>query len=277
MYVRKKKHLLLGLMMLGLVVFLAACGQGEVTKNSTGIWDRYIVYYFAQAIKGLSFGNSGIGIILFTIIIRIILLPLMHFQNKSMRKTQEMQPKLKALQQKYSSKDPDTKRKLQEEQQRLYDEHGVNPFAGCLPLLVQMPIMMALWQSISRDSSLTAGKFMWLQLGDKDPYYILPILAAIFTFASSKLTSMGQLESNSTTTMMNYMMPAIILFTGINLASGLSLYWVISNAFQVGQTLLINNPFKIRKEREEQEQKARELERALKKAQQPKKKKLKNK
>ena len=66
-----------------------------------------------------------------------------------MRKTQELQPKLKALQQ-YSSRDPETQSKLREEQQRLYAENGVNPYAGCLPLLVQMPILMALWQSISR-------------------------------------------------------------------------------------------------------------------------------
>ncbi len=63
------------------------CGAtGEVNAQSTGLWDRYIVYYFAEAIKALSFGNAGIGIILFTLIIRVILMPLMHFQTKSMRK-----------------------------------------------------------------------------------------------------------------------------------------------------------------------------------------------
>ena len=78
-----------------LVVVLSACGAtGEVNAQSTGLWDRYIVYYFAEAIKALSFGNAGIGIILFTLIIRVILMPLMHFQTKSMRKTQELQPKL---------------------------------------------------------------------------------------------------------------------------------------------------------------------------------------
>ncbi len=255
-----------------LLFVLTACGTGKVSANSTGIWDRYIVYTFSRAIEFLSFGNSGIGIILFTLIIRFILLPLMHFQNKSMRKTQELQPKLKALQEKYSSKDPDTQRTLKEEQQKLYDENGVNPFAGCLPLLIQMPIMMALWQSISRYPVLTEGNFLWLKLGEKDPYYILPVLAALFTFISSKLTTMSQLENNSSTKIMNYFMPVMILFMGVNLASGLSLYWVISNAFQVGQTLLINNPFKIRKEREEEEKKKRDLEKALKKAQNPKKK-----
>lgn len=131
---KKYKRLLLMAGIVSLVIVLSGCGTGEVSAQSTGIWDRYIVYYFAEAIKALSFGNAGIGIILFTLIIRVILLPLMHFQTKSMRKTQELQPKLKALQQQYSSRDPETQSKLREEQQRLYAENGVNPYAGCLPL-----------------------------------------------------------------------------------------------------------------------------------------------
>jgi len=260
------------------MVFLSACGAtGEVSANSTGIWDRYIVYYFGEAIKWLSIGGSrGIGIILFTVVIRIILFPLMNFQTKSMRKTQEVQPKLKELQEKYSSRDTATQQKLREEQQKLYAEHGVNPYAGCLPLIVQMPILMAIWQAISRVPELREGSFLWLKvLGNPDPYFILPILAAVFTFASTYLSSMSQIESNASLKIMNYAMPLMILVMGINLPSALSLYWVISNAFQVGQTLLINNPFQIRREREEIARKERERERALRKAQQPKKKRKK--
>ena len=265
---KKGKRVLLFLGVLSLVVVLSACGAtGEVNAQSTGLWDRYIVYYFAEAIKALSFGNAGIGIILFTLIIRVILMPLMHFQTKSMRKTQELQPKLKALQQQYASKDTETQSKLKEETQRLYAENNVNPYAGCLPLLVQMPILMALWQSISRVPALQEGKFLWLQLGDRDPYFILPILAALFTFASTYLSSMSQVESNASLKM--------ILLMGINIASGLSLYWVVSNAFQVVQTMILNNPFKIRQEREEAARKERERERALKKAMSPKKKRKK--
>ena len=237
----KKKHVKKALLlsgMLALVVFLSACGAtGEVSANSTGIWDRYIVWNFARAIKALSFGNAGIGIILFTLIVRIILMPLMHFQTKSMRKTQELQPKIKALQAQYSAKDMETQQKLKEETQKLYAEHNVNPYAGCLPLLVQMPILMALWQAIQRVPELSQGHFLWLNLGEKDPY--------------------------------------LILMMGLGLASGLSLYWVVSNAFQVVQTLLINNPFKIRKEREEALRQEKARERALERAMNPKKKKRK--
>ena len=275
----KKKHVKKALLlsgMLALVVFLSACGAtGEVSANSTGIWDRYIVWNFARAIRALSFGNAGIGIILFTLIVRIILMPLMHFQTKSMRKTQELQPKIKALQAEYSAKDMETQQKLKEETQKLYAEHNVNPYAGCLPLLVQMPILMALWQAIQRVPELSQGHFLWLNLGEKDPYLILPILAAVFTFASTYLSSMSQVESNASLKIMNFAMPLMILMMGLGLASGLSLYWVVSNAFQVVQTLLINNPFKIRKEREEARRQEKARDRALERAMNPNKKKRK--
>ena len=87
-------------------------------------------------------------------------MPLMHFSNKGMRKTQNCSEKLKALQQQYASKDSETQNKLRAETQRLYAENNVNPYAGCLPLLVQMPILMALWQSISRVPALQEGKFL---------------------------------------------------------------------------------------------------------------------
>ncbi|WP_207941869.1 membrane protein insertase YidC [Enterococcus sp. DIV2402] len=274
---KKRKRLLLMMGLVSLVVLLSACGTSEVSAQSTGFWERYVVYYFAEAIKWLSVGGSrGMGIILFTLIIRIILLPLMNFQTKSMRKTQELQPKLKELQQQYSSKDTATQQKLREEQQRLYAENGVNPYAGCLPLVVQMPILMAIWQAISRVPELREGSFMWLKvLGNPDPYFILPILAAIFTFGSTYLSSMSQVESNPSMKIMTYTMPVMILVMGINLPSALSLYWVVSNAFQVGQTLLINNPYKIIREREETARQEKERERALRKAQNPKKKRKK--
>lgn len=274
---KKRKRLLLMMALVSLVVLLSACGTSEVSAQSTGLWERYVVYYFAEAIKWLSVGGSrGIGIILFTLIIRIILLPLMNFQTKSMRKTQELQPKLKELQKQYSSKDTATQQKLREEQQRLYAENGVNPYAGCLPLIVQMPILMAIWQAISRVPELREGSFMWLDvLGNPDPYFILPILAAVFTFGSTYLSSMSQVESNPSMKIMTYTMPIMILVMGINLPSALSLYWVVSNAFQVGQTLLINNPYKIIREREEVVRQEKERERALRKARNPKKKRKK--
>lgn len=266
---KKSKRFLVLLSMLGLMLVLAGCSTTPITENSTGIWDGGIILSFSRAIIFLSKlfgGNYGVGIIIFTIIIRVILLPLMIYQTKSMRKTAEVQPQLKALQAKHSGKDAATVQKLREEQQKLYAEAGINPVAGCLPLLVQMPILLALYQAILRTNVLKTGEFLWLQLGDKDPYFILPIFAAILTYFVSKLGVMSQPEANSMSTMMVYGTPIMILVTAVNLPSALSLYWVITNAFSVGQTLLINNPFKITREREEKVRLEKEKVQAIKKA-----------
>lgn len=263
-----------------LAVVLSGCSgsTAPITSESTGFWDHYIIWNFSRVIIWLSevFGNNyGVGIIVFTLIIRIILLPVMQMQTKSTRKMAEIQPQLKELQEKYSTKDVETQQKLREEQQKLYSENGANPMMGCLPMLLQMPLLIALYQSISRTEVIKAGHFLWVNLGEKDPYYILPILAAILTFATSKLTMMGQSQSNGMTGAMTYMMPALILFMAISLPSALSLYWVVGNAFSVGQTMLLNNPFKIKREREAKEQAKKDREKALKKAQSPNKKRSK--
>ncbi|MGP4116785.1 YidC/Oxa1 family membrane protein insertase [Levilactobacillus zymae] len=266
---KKYRRTLLMLGIVSLVFILSACSNKPITNQSTGIWDGLIVLNFSRAIIWLAhfFGNSyGMGIILFTIIIRIILLPLMIFQTRSMRKTQEIQPKVKALQKKYSSKDRETVQKLQAEQQKLYSEAGINPLMGCLPALVQLPIIWALYQAIWRTAILRSGSFLWLQLGHKDPYFILPVLAALATMASSWLTTKSAPETSSMNTMMVFGMPVVVFFTALNVPSSLSLYWTISYVFQVGQTLLIQNPWKIQAERDEKEKAEADHERAVRRA-----------
>ena len=186
---------------------------------------------------------------------------------------QEVQPELKKIQAQYPGKDAESKRLVAEKTQELYAENGVNPYMGCLPVLVQMPVLMALYQAISRTEILKSGSFLWMNLGERDPFFILPVVAAILTYATSKLTMMSQAEANSATKSMTYTMPIMILMMGINFPSALSLYWVASNAFSVGQTMLLNNPYKAIREREEAEAQAKAREKALKKAQNPKKKK----
>ena len=265
----KRSLVLLSSLVLMVVVLSGCTPTTKVDASSTGFWDHYIVWNFIRAIQGLShiFGNSyGWGIVIFTIIVRIIILPLMIYQMKSMRQTMELQPKLKALQEKYPGKDMESRQMLAKEQQKLYSEAGINPFASILPLIVQMPILFALYQAIFRSDVLKSGTFFWMQLGDKDPYYILPILAAIFTWLTSKLNSMAQPEQNTITTVMTWSMPIMIFVFALNVPAALSLYWVITNLFSAGQTLLINNPFKIRKEREEKESKEKARQRKLAKA-----------
>lgn len=266
---RKKKYLVS--MVLLLTLFLAACGTSDITSTSSGLWEGTILYQFSQVILWLADlfgGNEGIGIILFVALIRIILLPVTHFQTKTMQQMQELNPRLEELREQYAAKDAQTQDKLKEQTARLYEEAGVNPYLSFLPILLQMPILIALYQAISRTPALRTGTFLWTQLGQPDPLFIFPILAAFLTWLNSYLTTMTSEQKGGA--LMTYIMPLFILFVSIPLPSALSLYFVVSNAFSVLQTLALNNPYKIMKEKREKEetrrQKERERRRALKKA-----------
>jgi YidC/Oxa1 family membrane protein insertase len=258
---------------IALIIMIAAGVMYTGSVSGTGFWNGLIIANFARSILGVSqfAGSYGLGIIIFTLLIRMLILPLMVFQTNSMRKMQEVAPALKKLQAKYPSRDQASMMAMQEEQRALYKEAGVNPFASFIPLLVQMPILIALYQSIQNTKQLQSGTFFWVQLGQHDQYFILPILAALFTFVSSYLVMLGQPEKNGMTTAMTYLMPVMIFVFAINVPSALSLYWVVSNAFQAGQTWFIQNPFKIIKEREAKREAARARERAIRKATRSKK------
>ena len=243
--VRKKGLLVLALVLL--VAALAGCAPNTdpITSESTGFWNQYFIYplswlitYFAN----LTGENFGLGIIIVTVIIRLILLPLNIKQLRSSKAMQEVQPELKALQQKYSSKDANTQQKLQQETMQLFQRHGVNPLAGCLPIIVQMPILLAFYQAISRTEAIKEHNFLWVQLGNPDPYFILPLVAGLATFLQQKLMMAGNqtMAANPQMTMMLYIMPVMITVFALFLPSALALYWVVGNIFMVAQTLLIN-------------------------------------
>lgn len=271
-FFKKRKRLLLAVTMIGLMVFLTACGTEPVTSESTGIWEGVIIYNFARAIIWVSDffgGNYGVGIIIVTMFIRALLIPFTHFQQKNMQQMNELNPELNELRDKYSAKDTETQEKLKEEQQRLYSEAGVNPYMGCLPMLIQMPVFIALYQAVNRTDILATGNFLWVNLGKPDPYFILPILAGLFTLGNSVMMSMGRPQAGNK--VLTYMMPLFIVFITVRLSSALALYFTVSNGFSVIQTLLFQNPFKMRKERQKKEEEEREAElqrrRAMKKAQ----------
>lgn len=258
--------IVLAVVALVIIIIASASFHGHVTSH--GLWGA-IVAAFTSAILGSSawFGNSyGMGIVVFTILIRFLILPLMVYQIQSMMKMQLVQPALKALQAKYPGKDTESRQLMMAEQQALYKEAGINPFASMLPLIVQMPVLIALYQAIYTSPVLKSGKFLWLQLGSHDPYYILPVLAAVFTFASSWLSMQSTPEQNGMTRAMPYIFPVVIFFSAMAVPSALSLYWVVGNVFQTIQTFMLQNPFKIRREREMAAQKARDLERKIKKS-----------
>ncbi len=238
-----------------------------VAKSNPGFWDVYIIRPLSELIIYLSqlFGNSyAMGIIVFTILFRIILIPLSIMQMKSQQQMQDIQPELEIIKKKYPNKDRQSMEMLQKEQSELMEARGVNQFAGCLPMVVQLPVMIALYQTILKTEALKTGHFLWMNLGQLDPYFILPILAAGLALYSSYLSMKTNMSDSGVVKGMMYIMPLMILLITISLPSALGLYFVISNAINVIQTLVFNNPYKILSEREAERLAEKEKKKALK-------------
>lgn len=183
--------------------------------------------------------NYGVDIIIFTLLLKVVLLPFNILQTKSTVKTQMVQPKIKELQAKYKN-DP---KKLQQAQMELYKTEGVNPMAGCLPLLIQMPVLFAIFY-VFQDYPFTGpnAAFLWVpNLGAKDPYYILPVISGISTYVSTWMLSpkgqdAGPMSSKST----NLIMSGFFLYISLNFQAGLVLYWVVSNIIQLAIQYVLN-------------------------------------
>lgn len=241
-----KRRILLISALIGLTLLLSGCTEinDPITAESEGFWNKYFVYplswlitYFAE----LTSNSYGLAIIIVTLLIRFALLPLMIKQTKSSKAMQAIQPELKELREKYSSKDQATQQKLQQETMQLFQKHGVNPLAGCFPLLIQMPILIGFYHAIMRTSEIAEHNFLWFDLGESDPYYILPLVAGVTTFIQQKITMMG-MENNPQMAMMLWLMPIMIVVFAISFPAALSLYWVVGNIFMIVQTILIKGP-----------------------------------
>ncbi|MGC4378766.1 YidC family membrane integrase SpoIIIJ [Fictibacillus sp. Mic-4] len=246
-----RKKLVLTLTIVALMALLAGCSVNQpITSHSTGFWDHYFVYPLSWVITKVAylFGakpNYGLSIIIVTILIRLILLPLMIQQTKSSKAMQDIQPELQKLKEKYSSKDAATQQKLQQETMALFQKHGVNPLAGCLPLVIQMPILLAFYHAIRRTEAIAQHTFLWFDLGQHDPYYILPIVAGITTFLQQKIMmGTGPQSQNPQMKIMLYVMPVMIVVFAINFPAALSLYWVVGNIFMIAQTYFVISPMK---------------------------------
>jgi len=235
-----------------LAVVLSGCTPGSygtgdpITSETEGFWNHYFVWPMAWLIREIShFFNDdyGVGIIITTLIVRLLILPLMIKQTKSMGGMQVIQPEMMKLREKYSSKDQETQQKLQQEMMKLYSEHNVNPLAGCLPILIQMPILIAFYNAIVYTPAIFQHTFLWFDLGKPDPFFILPILSAIFTYLQQKISMAGQ-EDNPQMKIMLYVFPIMIFIMGVTLPSALSLYWVVGYIFSIIVTIVIMKPMR---------------------------------
>ncbi len=204
----------------------------EKTVNLGWSWLQWLTKAFMWVFEMLYsvIGNYGFVIIVFSIIIKLLLLPLSRKQMQSMKKMKDLEPKLSEVREQYKS---DVK-KLNEETMKLYQKEGINPMGGCLPLLPQMPVFFALFALLRNSFALRGAPFIfWItDLSQRDPYYVLPILMAITMFVQQKITVRDPKQK-----MMVYFMPLFFLFIFRNMPSGLVLYWFTFNIFSLVQTL----------------------------------------
>lgn len=181
--------------------------------------------------------SYGLTIIVVTALLKIILLPLNIGQMRSMNRMNKIQPELKKLQDRYKN-DPN---KLNFEMKKLYTDNKINPFAGCLPLLIQFPILIALYNVFATLPGIEGVRFLWINdLSKPDSLYILPILAVVSTYLSSIIMQSKDSPQAQQMKMMNIMMAGMIGFMSIKLSSALAIYWVANSILQVVQVLGIN-------------------------------------
>lgn len=186
--------------------------------------------------------SYGLAIILVTVIIRVILFPLNYKQIRSTVKMNELQPEIKKLQTKYKS-DP---QKQQQEVMKLYKKYGVNPLGGCLPVLLQWPILIALYSVFMNLPGINGVGFLWISnlaqhASMSQPVtWILPVVSGATTYLSTVL--MGTNSNNQQKKQMGTMnigMSIFMTWISFRFTSALVLYWVTNNLFQIGQTILI--------------------------------------
>jgi YidC/Oxa1 family membrane protein insertase len=207
--------------------------------------------YLALAWLKDTVGNWGVAIIIVTLVIRILFFPLTQKAMISMRITQQrmgkLQPKIRKLKEKYKDKrDMESRRKLQEETMAIYKKEGVNPMSsltGCLPLLLQLPVLYAMYTVLSVSIDLRGAEFFgWLRdLSAPDPYYVTPLVMGA-SMLIQQLMSLTKTEDPQQRSQQRIMMtmPLFFTFFFLKLPSGLVLYWLINNILGIGQQVLIN-------------------------------------
>ena len=178
-------------------------------------------------------GNFGVSIIIVTILIKIMLLPLTLKQDKSMKEMKKLQPELEKIKEKYAN----DKQMLNIKTMELYKEHKVNPLGGCLPLLLQLPILFALFGVLRSGIIPADSSFLWLKLSVPDPFYVLPVLNGAVSFFQQKL--MGSADSNPQMKNMMYIFPIMMIMFSVKMPSGLQLYWLTSSILAVVQQYFI--------------------------------------
>ena len=208
-----------------------------------GIFD-FLAVPLLRALKWIHgyIGNYGWAIIVLTLLINAVMFPLRHKSMVSMRKMQEIQPQVKAIQERYGklkATDPE-RQKMNTEMMALYKEKGVNPAGGCVPMLLTFPILFAFYSLLSQAIEIRGEPFIWWikDLSAHDPYYVTPILMGASQFWQQKMTPTG---GDPVQQKMMMMMPLVFTFMFLWMPSGLTVYWFFSNLLAIGQQYITNS------------------------------------
>lgn len=213
---------------------------GIEALDQAGFFSRAMVYVI-RLLNWLYFktGNYGWSIILFTIIMRIVLFPLMRKQYHSMARIQQIQPRLKRIQAKYK----DNKEEMQKRTLEVYRKEKVNPMSGCLPMAVQLPIIIVIWRALlyaSEQIHLSPG-FLWVpDLSLHDPYFILVVVTTLIMMAQQYFMSPMTSDAAGPQKYMGYFFPLMMAFMLWRFPAGLWLYYLLTTAAQVGQQAFVN-------------------------------------
>jgi len=186
--------------------------------------------------------NYGVDIILLTIVVRIAMMPLTLTQIKSQTQMQKIQPQVNKIKQEYKN----DREKINMETMKIYRENKINPISGCLPLLLQLPILFALFMLLQNYTPIKEESFLWLsQLGQPDPYFILVIIFVITSFLTQQM-----MVTDPSQKAIKYIMPIAMGFIFYKLAAALLVYFNTSNIWQLGERYIISRFF-VPKESEE--------------------------
>ncbi|PWK16607.1 YidC/Oxa1 family membrane protein insertase [Tumebacillus permanentifrigoris] len=234
---RKQSRMSIFLLLIVLAMTLTGCtakttAEGQIDRS--GYWGKFVGFvsdgldYFYHLL-----GDYGIAILVVTLIVRIIVFPLMMKQIRYQKVMQSIQPELAKIREKHK----DDKEKINAETMKIFQQYGANPFSGCLPIIVQMPILFALYQAITVNPDLKTHYFLgFLALSEKQGIanIVLAILSAATTFLQSKMSMTNAKDPN--TKIMLFFMPLMIAFFTWQFPAALGLYWIFGNILTIIQT-----------------------------------------
>jgi YidC/Oxa1 family membrane protein insertase len=243
------KKIVLALTALTLLFALSGC---QATSGGSGVFHNLLVNPMTKMLEfnaSLFHGNFGISIIMMTFIIRLVLMPLTmkqyKTQNQMKGKMALLKPEMDAIQKKIKeTKDPAKQKELQQEMMGLYQKHGVNPLnMGCLPILIQMPILMGFYYAIKGSHEIATHNFLWYNLGQAS--HIMAIIAGIIYYLQFRV-SLQQMPAEQQNTMkfMGLLSPVMILFVSFTAPAALPLYWSVGGLFLIIQTMVLKRIYK---------------------------------